>query len=163
MRKANAERILSQFSEIVPIKTAYLRYAVCGCCLCIKNANCYSSQTRSCRFCFRWHWSEWPHTKIKSYEILLFCAAAYSKIVLPFFCAAFMANRTASRPVIGSTIPMVRCFELRNKRFHPPQSSSCASAPSSVTDTFWLSPGIRSGRNSGRRVVHRVLPAVSST
>ena len=32
---------LSQFSKIVPIKTAYLRYAVCGCCLCIKNANCY--------------------------------------------------------------------------------------------------------------------------
>ena len=32
---------LSQFSEIVSIKTAYLRYAVCGCCLCIKNANCY--------------------------------------------------------------------------------------------------------------------------
>ena len=34
--------ILSQFSKIVPIKTAYLRYAVCGCCLCIKNANCYN-------------------------------------------------------------------------------------------------------------------------
>ena len=33
--------LLSQFSKIVPIKTAYLRYAVCGCCLCIKNANCY--------------------------------------------------------------------------------------------------------------------------
>ena len=32
---------LSQFSKIVPIKMAYLRYAVCGCCLCIKNANCY--------------------------------------------------------------------------------------------------------------------------
>ena len=26
---------LSQFSKIVPINTAYLRYAVCGCCLCI--------------------------------------------------------------------------------------------------------------------------------
>ena len=25
----------------MPIETAYLRYAVCGCCLCIKNANCY--------------------------------------------------------------------------------------------------------------------------
>ena len=25
--------LLSQFSKIVPIKTAYLRYAVCGCCL----------------------------------------------------------------------------------------------------------------------------------
>ena len=34
---------LSQFSKIVPIKTASLRYAVCGCCLCIKNANCYNS------------------------------------------------------------------------------------------------------------------------
>ena len=34
--------ILSQFSKIVPIKTASLRYAVCGCCLCIKNANCYN-------------------------------------------------------------------------------------------------------------------------
>ena len=33
--------LLSQFSKIVPIKIAYLRYAVCGCCLCIKNANCY--------------------------------------------------------------------------------------------------------------------------
>ena len=33
--------LLSQFSEIVPIKTTYLRYAVCGCCLCIKNANYY--------------------------------------------------------------------------------------------------------------------------
>ena len=33
--------ILSQFSKIVPIKTASLRYAVCGCCLCIKNTNCY--------------------------------------------------------------------------------------------------------------------------
>ena len=33
--------LLLQFSKIVPIKTAYLRYAVCGCCLCIKNANCY--------------------------------------------------------------------------------------------------------------------------
>ena len=32
---------LSQFSKIVPIKTSYLRYAVCGCCLCIKNADCY--------------------------------------------------------------------------------------------------------------------------
>ena len=35
---------LSQFSKIVPIKMAYLRYAVCGCCLCIKNANCYKSR-----------------------------------------------------------------------------------------------------------------------
>ena len=35
-------RFLSQSSKIVPIKTASLRYAVCGCCLCIKNANCYS-------------------------------------------------------------------------------------------------------------------------
>ena len=35
---------LSQFSKIVPIKIAYLRYAVCGCCLCIKNANCYKSR-----------------------------------------------------------------------------------------------------------------------
>ena len=26
----------------MPIKTAYLRYAVCGRCLCIKNANCYN-------------------------------------------------------------------------------------------------------------------------
>ena len=26
----------------MPIKTAYLRYAVCGCCLCIKCANCYN-------------------------------------------------------------------------------------------------------------------------
>ena len=33
---------LSQFSKIVPTKTASLRYAVCGCCLCIKNANCYN-------------------------------------------------------------------------------------------------------------------------
>ena len=32
---------LSQFSKIVPVEIAYLRYAVCGCCLCIKNANCY--------------------------------------------------------------------------------------------------------------------------
>ena len=32
---------LSQFSKIVPVKTASLRYAVCGRCLCIKNANCY--------------------------------------------------------------------------------------------------------------------------
>ena len=39
---------LSQFSEIVPIKTAYLRYAVCGCCLCIKNANCYESGLAVC-------------------------------------------------------------------------------------------------------------------
>ena len=30
------------FSKIVPIKMAYLRYAVCGCCLGIRNANCYS-------------------------------------------------------------------------------------------------------------------------
>ena len=36
--------LLSQFSKIVPIKTASLRYAVCGCCLCIKNANCYKRQ-----------------------------------------------------------------------------------------------------------------------
>ena len=35
--------VLSQFSKIVPLNTAYLRYAVCGCCLCIKNANCYKS------------------------------------------------------------------------------------------------------------------------
>ena len=35
---------LSQFSKIVPIKIAYLRYAVCGCCLCVKNANCYKSR-----------------------------------------------------------------------------------------------------------------------
>ena len=34
---------LSQFSKIVPIETAYLRYAVCGCCQGIKNANCYTS------------------------------------------------------------------------------------------------------------------------
>ena len=39
---------LSQFSKIVPIKTAYLRYAVCGCCLCIKNANCYESGLAVC-------------------------------------------------------------------------------------------------------------------
>ena len=32
---------LSQFLKIVPIKTASLRYAVCGCCLCIKNENFY--------------------------------------------------------------------------------------------------------------------------
>jgi hypothetical protein len=37
------DKKLSQFSKIVPINTAYLRYAVCGCCLCIKNANCYSA------------------------------------------------------------------------------------------------------------------------
>ena len=37
-----AECPLSQFSKIVPIETAYLRYAVCGCCLCIKCANCYN-------------------------------------------------------------------------------------------------------------------------
>ena len=35
------EIFLSQSSKIVPVKTASLRYAVCGCCLCIKNANCY--------------------------------------------------------------------------------------------------------------------------
>ena len=35
---------LSRSSKIVPIKMAYLRYAVCGCCLCIKNANCYILQ-----------------------------------------------------------------------------------------------------------------------
>ena len=35
---------LSQFSKIVPIKIAYLRYAVCGCCLCIINANRYKSR-----------------------------------------------------------------------------------------------------------------------
>ena len=29
----------------VPIKMAYLRYAVCGCCLGIKNANCYKRVT----------------------------------------------------------------------------------------------------------------------
>ena len=33
---------LSQFSKIVPIKNGILRYAVCGCCLCIKSANYYS-------------------------------------------------------------------------------------------------------------------------
>ena len=43
MPKAYAEGILSQFSKIVPVKTAYLRYAVCGCCLGIRNANCYKS------------------------------------------------------------------------------------------------------------------------
>ena len=32
----------SQVKKIVQHpQTAYLRYAVCGCCLCIKNANCY--------------------------------------------------------------------------------------------------------------------------
>ena len=39
----SAPPLLSQFSKIVPIKTASLRYAVCGCCLCIKNANCYKA------------------------------------------------------------------------------------------------------------------------
>ena len=38
---------LSQFSKTVPIKTASLRYAVCGCCLCIKNANCYNKLGQS--------------------------------------------------------------------------------------------------------------------
>ena len=33
--------VLSQFSKIVPIKMAALRYAVCGCCLCIQNATGY--------------------------------------------------------------------------------------------------------------------------
>ena len=33
---------LSQFSKIVPIKNGILRYAVCGRCLCIKSASCYS-------------------------------------------------------------------------------------------------------------------------
>ena len=32
-------RLLSQCSKRVPLKTASLRYAVCGCCLCMKNAN----------------------------------------------------------------------------------------------------------------------------
>ena len=36
--------LLSQFSKIAPIRIAYLRYAVCGCCLCIKNANCYEPE-----------------------------------------------------------------------------------------------------------------------
>ena len=36
-------RLLSQCSKIVPIKMASLRYAVCGCCLCMKNANCYKN------------------------------------------------------------------------------------------------------------------------
>ena len=39
-------RRLSQFSKIVSIKTAYLRYAVCGCGLCIKNANCYKNHEK---------------------------------------------------------------------------------------------------------------------
>ena len=40
---------LSQSSKIAPIKIAYLRYAVCGCCLCIKNANCYiTARTSAC-------------------------------------------------------------------------------------------------------------------
>ena len=41
--------LLSQFSIIVPIKTAYLRYAVCGCCLGIKNASCYSHHFSAAR------------------------------------------------------------------------------------------------------------------
>ena len=36
-QKRCAAHHLSQFSKIVPIKTASLRYAVCGCCLCIKS------------------------------------------------------------------------------------------------------------------------------
>ena len=35
-------RPLSQFLKIVSIKTVYLRYAACGCCLYDKNANCYN-------------------------------------------------------------------------------------------------------------------------
>ena len=40
------QRELRQYDEseesfLVTLATAYLRYAVCGCCLCIKNANCY--------------------------------------------------------------------------------------------------------------------------
>ena len=38
------EIFLSQSSKIVPVKTASLRYAVCGCCSCIKNANCYNQK-----------------------------------------------------------------------------------------------------------------------
>ena len=37
------QRAFIAIFKIVPIKIAYLRYAVCGCCLCIKNANCYNS------------------------------------------------------------------------------------------------------------------------
>ena len=37
--------VLSQLSKAMPFKPAYLRYAVCGCCLCIKNANCYRRWT----------------------------------------------------------------------------------------------------------------------
>ena len=39
------EIFLSQSSKIAPIKIAYLRYAVCGCCLCIKSANCYTCKS----------------------------------------------------------------------------------------------------------------------
>ena len=35
----------SQFSKIVLIETASLRSAVCGCCWCIQNANCYNLLT----------------------------------------------------------------------------------------------------------------------
>ena len=47
LRRMN-KLILSQFSKIVPVKTAYLRYAVCGCCLCVKNANCYKENRSYC-------------------------------------------------------------------------------------------------------------------
>ena len=75
---------LSQFSKIVPIKTAYLRYAVCGCCLCIKNANCYKisssrriskgAENTRCGLQKIWNFvrSAWikmynSHTELKSY------------------------------------------------------------------------------------------------
>ncbi len=41
-RALSPARPLSQFSKIVPVKTAYLRYAACGCCLYDKNANYYN-------------------------------------------------------------------------------------------------------------------------
>ena len=52
---------LSQFSKIVPIKIAYLRYAVCGCCLCIKNANCYNSITAPAGIV---HWRKTKQTSL---------------------------------------------------------------------------------------------------
>ena len=73
----------------------------------------------------------------------------------PLRILVFMAKRTASRPVMGSTMPRVSLWPP----FFPERESR---TPSSVTETVCSCPGRSSGRLRASGRVRRGFPAASS-
>ena len=101
MGLSDPSRFISQFSKIVPIKIAYLRYAVCGCCLCIKNANCYSTLRRILHMkkatvndYFRHHW-------VKLMLFALFTAAVSFFAPLKNFQLKWLIDSKSKQEALG--------------------------------------------------------------